>query len=373
MRPLRRSSSRPELVADSQGGTLVDPDGTYLGFDGPVIAGGFGNGAANLSLLMGAKMVHALAHAETVPGLSDPNGLTRRYATHAPADGALYGIDFRALLPPGNVIVPGVMAVPGTPAMGSVTGISLTTEADYTVIPAVTIDPPPAGGTPATATASLTVSNVTIDNGGSLVGAPSPVGYVFTFPNGIQIQVTGGEEIPGAFLGDLPAWTITSAEIVNGGTISGPVGTPVPANPMSAVAQSGSYTIELWPQISVDWEIGTLTLTNGGSGYTSIPNVVIDPGPSTAAATAQLVDATPPTTVPTPLLQFWTNTPGLVVASSDFTIDPNLGVQIRGGRSLLAFITGGVAGQDYQLRWVAQDSRGNLWQRTGLLLCARTS
>lgn len=55
--------------------------------------------------------------------------------------------------------------------------------------------------------------------------------------------------------------------------------------------------------------------------------------------------------------------------SSDFTIGP---VTVD-GRTIYAGLSGGVAGTDYQLRWTATDSDGNIWPRTALLLCAQTS
>lgn len=48
------------------------------------------------------------------------------------------------------------------------------------------------------------------------------------------------------------------------------------------------------------------------------------------------------------------------------------GVIIR-GRAVAAFIGGGVAGVDYQMRWTVIDAFGQSWQRTGLLLVALTS
>jgi hypothetical protein len=57
------------------------------------------------------------------------------------------------------------------------------------------------------------------------------------------------------------------------------------------------------------------------------------------------------------------------VASSDFDV----GEVTVLGRVLYAPISGGVDGTDYQLRWSATDSAGNIWPRTALLLCAQTS
>lgn len=58
-------------------------------------------------------------------------------------------------------------------------------------------------------------------------------------------------------------------------------------------------------------------------------------------------------------------------ASADMTFGP---VTVR-GRVLYAPITvlDAALGNDYQLRWKAVDSQGNIWPRTGLLLCAQTS
>lgn len=57
------------------------------------------------------------------------------------------------------------------------------------------------------------------------------------------------------------------------------------------------------------------------------------------------------------------------VNSTDFTVGP---VTVR-GRTLYAQLSGGVDGTDYQLRWSATDSQGNVWPRTALLLCSQTS
>jgi hypothetical protein len=57
------------------------------------------------------------------------------------------------------------------------------------------------------------------------------------------------------------------------------------------------------------------------------------------------------------------------VASSDFTIGPVAAT----GQSIYASLSGGVAGTDYQLRWTATDTDGNVWPRVALLLCSLTS
>ena len=67
-------------------------------------------------------------------------------------------------------------------------------------------------------------------------------------------------------------------------------------------------------------------------------------------------------------LTVWNNVASPVEVT-DFTIGP---VSVR-GRAVYATLSGGVAGRDYQLRWVATDTAGNVWPRTALLLCAQTS
>lgn len=67
-------------------------------------------------------------------------------------------------------------------------------------------------------------------------------------------------------------------------------------------------------------------------------------------------------------LTVWTNTVA-PAQSSDWTIGP-VAVQ---GRSLYATLGGGVEGTDYQLRWIATDTSGNVWPRIGLCLVANTS
>jgi len=68
-------------------------------------------------------------------------------------------------------------------------------------------------------------------------------------------------------------------------------------------------------------------------------------------------------------LAIFTNVASPVDASADFVIGP---VTVQ-GRAIYANLSGGVAGKDYQLRWSATDTDGNVWPRTALVLCAQTS
>jgi hypothetical protein len=71
-----------------------------------------------------------------------------------------------------------------------------------------------------------------------------------------------------------------------------------------------------------------------------------------------------------PSVAIWTNTPGDVQPSSDWIIED--GPEIE-GRTVYAKLSGGVEGTDYQIRWQVDDTEGNTWPRTGLILCAQTA
>jgi hypothetical protein len=68
-------------------------------------------------------------------------------------------------------------------------------------------------------------------------------------------------------------------------------------------------------------------------------------------------------------LAIYTNTASPAPADADFDIGP---VYVR-GRAIWANLRGGVSGTDYLLEWSAVDTLGNVWPRTCLLLCAKTS
>lgn len=76
--------------------------------------------------------------------------------------------------------------------------------------------------------------------------------------------------------------------------------------------------------------------------------------------------------------------PGVGLASGAVTVWKNIVPPVQDttwtigavsvwGRVLYASLTGGAEGTDYQIRWVANDTDGNKWPRTALVLCAQTS
>jgi len=73
--------------------------------------------------------------------------------------------------------------------------------------------------------------------------------------------------------------------------------------------------------------------------------------------------------IETASLDVFTNTANPLPADDDFDLGE---VTVR-GRVVYCSISGGVEGRDYQLRWTATDTDGNVWPRTAMLLCAQTS
>jgi hypothetical protein len=68
-------------------------------------------------------------------------------------------------------------------------------------------------------------------------------------------------------------------------------------------------------------------------------------------------------------VSIFTNTVPPVAADADWVKGP---VAVL-GRAIYATLSGGTEGKDYQLRWSATDSEGNVWPRTTLVLVSQTS
>ena len=71
----------------------------------------------------------------------------------------------------------------------------------------------------------------------------------------------------------------------------------------------------------------------------------------------------------------WASLFGLVGVAllTTILVYEGIGPVTASGRRLYAQLEGGVSANDYRLTWSGQDSLGNLWIRTCLLLCAATS
>ena len=69
-------------------------------------------------------------------------------------------------------------------------------------------------------------------------------------------------------------------------------------------------------------------------------------------------------------LDVFTNTVPPQEASDHFVLFGDISVR---DRTVYATLGGGHRGTDYQFRWYALDTEGNVWPRTALCLCADTS
>jgi hypothetical protein len=77
----------------------------------------------------------------------------------------------------------------------------------------------------------------------------------------------------------------------------------------------------------------------------------------------------PGTDVSRGTLAIFTNEAVPMPADDDWTVSD---LAVEGG-IVYAMLSGGRAGQDYQLVWTAFDTDGNVWPRVALVLCAPTS
>lgn len=179
---------------------------------------------------------------------------------------------------------------PISPSTGAVVQkLTLTTNADYTVVPTVTIAAPPSG-IQADANAILGVHVATPNTfnmnsfdptqGNSPV---SPVGSRINLGLGVVVTVTAASFVSGL------QWLVTAISLTNPGVLSGP-GTSAPGNeiPISINPPPGtSYTVQyVTGNILLTWHITGLTVTQHGSGYLTAPSVTFSP--AGAAATAVL-------------------------------------------------------------------------------------
>jgi len=152
--------------------------------------------------------------------------------------------------------------IPQNPFFGSgVQSIALTGNANYTVIPTLTLTAPPAGGVQAFASAYLKVSNATVSPGNG--GNGWQVGNIIPGPSGSSFVVNA----------ILPGGQINLLLIVNPGSLTG--GTPssgfLAAHPFGASAY-----------INLTWNISTVQITQPGAGYLVAPPVTFTPAGATA-------------------------------------------------------------------------------------------
>jgi hypothetical protein len=166
-------------------------------------------------------------------------------------------------------------------AGASVLLLTLTGDANYTIVPGVTIAAP-SSGLQATAYVVLSVgaftgSTIVVNSPGGGGGGPSPVGQTINFNfGGVVGQISSATPAGGN------NWNVTGITIVSGGSVVG-VGnaTLSPLTPTGIVG-GASYVSG---NASVTWHIGALVLVSGGFGYTATPAVTFSAGAATATAT----------------------------------------------------------------------------------------
>lgn len=159
---------------------------------------------------------------------------------------------------------------------GPVTSLTLTGNGTYTAsdgFPVVTIAPP-SSGIQALAAATLGTTTVTLANG----GGGYAVGQIFTVPGcgGLKIAISA---VTGPFAS--PPNGIASFIVLNAGSLTSG---PIPNNPISI---GGSVNPAYF---NVGWQVATLTLVLGGSGYISgAPPAVTFTGAVPATATSTVL------------------------------------------------------------------------------------
>jgi hypothetical protein len=144
----------------------------------------------------------------------------------------------------------------------AVSSVAVTSGGTYTTVPTVLFS-----GTcitPARAVASLEVASATF----GAAGSGYAVNDLITYPNGVVIQVgtIGG------------GGSVTGANYYNRGSITSGA---TPSNPVSQVSTTGVGT---GCTLNITWRVGSISVTNGGSGYIVAPTVSFSSGAATATA-----------------------------------------------------------------------------------------
>lgn len=125
---------------------------------------------------------------------------------------------------------------------------TVTAGTGYTSVPSLSISAPQsANGVQATGSISLKVLSAAI----AAAGSGYVTGDTITLPNGVVLTVT-------ATSGAITALTVTNAGSLTAGSI--------PTNPVAPSSTSGAGT---GATVTLTWGLGTFTVTNPGSGYTS--------------------------------------------------------------------------------------------------------
>jgi len=143
----------------------------------------------------------------------------------------------------------------------------LTKGSGYTTAPTVSIAPPVAGGTPATATANLTriVSSITILNGGTAYTSAPTVSFIGGGGSGATATAT------------IAGGRVTAVTVTNGGSGY----TTPPTVRFTGGGGRNASAVSVLTRV-----VGSITITNGGFGYAEAPAVTISGGGGSGATAA---------------------------------------------------------------------------------------
>lgn len=209
-----------------------------------------------------------------------------------------------------------------TPPSGQVNGVTITNGgASYTTAPIVTFTGGSGNGAAATAVIAATgapVQSVTLNNAGTppgCYGGPAAPHVAFTGGGGTSATATatltgqtcvygwnvsgtcsgykGQSNVPVTVVGGGGSGFSGTVSFKNNGKVNGVgitnSGSGYAGTPTSVNLSGCSLSILSWV---LGYQVASLTLTNGGAGYTSPPAVNIDPAPQPSGALAPTATAT---------------------------------------------------------------------------------
>lgn len=143
----------------------------------------------------------------------------------------------------------------------SVSAVIIGVGGSYTTAPTVTFGAPPAPGITATGTPVLGVSTAAVSAGGTGYG----IGDTITLINGTILTVA-----------TLSGSAVATVTVDDPGSV-----TTLPSNPVAQSSSSGGGT---GASFNLTWTVTSVTMTNNGIGYMSVPSVTFSAGAATGTA-----------------------------------------------------------------------------------------
>jgi len=182
-------------------------------------------------------------------------------------------------------------------AGSAVIGYTVTTAGTYTTVPGVTIGAPPAGGTQATAQASLGVTVATINGHGAgnddlflKPGSPNPTGSTIGFAStGVVLTMTSVTFQGTSFGQDI--YRVNSISILSPGSITSG---STPSNPVSTASATSNaagfleFNLSGAFNLNLTWGVTQVLPIQKGAGYLPAPSPSVTFSAGAAAATSVL-------------------------------------------------------------------------------------